>query len=115
MRSSKLSVDLAYAKVIAAFADDPRSRIGGTNKKAFGASALRVDNKIFAMLSSKAAFVLKMPKVRVDELINQGRGVRFEPREGRPMKEWIQMTEEPNVKEWVKLAKEAQLFVGGQP
>jgi hypothetical protein len=42
----------------------------------FGASALRVNNTIFAMLSSKGQFVVKLPRQRVEALIAAGAGRR---------------------------------------
>jgi hypothetical protein len=70
---------------------------------------LRVSGRIFAMFS-RGAFVAKLPKARVDELIAQGKGERFDPRrDGRVMKEWISV--EGDEESWVALASEALAFV----
>jgi hypothetical protein len=79
----------------------------------FGASGLRVRGKIFAMLSSSGAFVVKLPKARVDALVASGDGERFDPGHGRVMKEWIAI--EPTLaEEWLPLAREAMVFVAAQ-
>lgn len=54
---------------------------GGDN--GFGSGALKVHGKIFAMLSSKNQFVVKLPKDRVYDLVASGKGERFEPRPGK--------------------------------
>src|SRR5215467_12480763 len=62
---------------------------GPQSKKQFGSSALKVKNKIFAMLV-EGKLVVKLPKQRVDALVVSGAGERFDPRhDGRLMKEWV--------------------------
>jgi hypothetical protein len=98
---------LNFARVVKAFAGDRRVSFGGG--KGFGSGALRANGKIFAMMSSKGKFVVKLPKDRVDELLASGQGERFEPRRGRVMREWLVVeSEESN---WAGLAKEACEFV----
>ena len=76
----------------------------------FGAGALRVDNKIFAMLV-QGRLVVKLPKARVDALAATGQGVRFDANKGTPMREWL--TLDPTcVASWESLAREALAFVG---
>ena len=83
------------------------------SKKGFGSSALKVHNKIFAMLI-EGKLVIKLPKHRVDALIASGAGERFDPRhDGRLMKEWV--TVEPTFEEgWLDLSREAMEFVASQ-
>jgi hypothetical protein len=64
--------------------------------RGFGRSALRVDNKIFAMLV-RGRLVLKLPRARVDALIAAGEGIRFDANKGTPMKEWLSL--DPNTAE----------------
>src|SRR5438093_1434493 len=45
--------------------------------KGFGSSALKINDKIFAMVSWKGQFVVKLPRGRVDELVASGDGERF--------------------------------------
>ena len=73
---------------------------------------LKVNGKIFAMMS-RGKFVVKLPKTRVDELVESGAGEYFDPRrDGRLMKEWIELS--GNVPSWVEVATEAHRFVKGK-
>ena len=95
-----------FAAVISDLTRRPRVSYGG---RGFGARALRVDSKIFAMLDSKGRFVVKLPRTRADELRERGHGIHFEPVPGRPMKEWLVVTD---VKaSWLALAREAYQYV----
>lgn len=81
-------------------------------KKGFGSTSLRINNKIFAMLV-RGKFVVKIPPHRVDALIASGDGRRFEPRPGRPMKEWLTLEPSSEI-EWLSLAREAMKFVASK-
>jgi TfoX/Sxy family transcriptional regulator of competence genes len=83
---------------------------GAQSKKQFGSSALKVKQKIFAMLV-EGKLVVKLPKQRVDALVVSGVGEPFDPRhDGRLMKEWVSV--EPTTEErWLELAREAMEFV----
>lgn len=79
--------------------------------RGFGASGLKVHNKIFAMLSG-GKLVVKLPKVRVDALVADGVGERFDPRrDGRVMREWLTV-DAAHAEQWLPLAREALAFVG---
>ncbi|WP_431876298.1 hypothetical protein [Amycolatopsis sacchari] len=77
----------------------------------FGAQALRVRNKIFAMYV-RGQLVLKLPKSRVDDLVAAGEGTRFDANKGTPMKEWLALHPDSALP-WRALAEEAMAFVGG--
>ncbi len=79
--------------------------------RGFGRSALRVDNKIFAMLV-RGRLVLKLPQARVDALIAAGEGIRFDANKGTPMKEWLSL-DPASALPWCPLAREALDFVRG--
>ncbi len=100
-------VDPGFAAVAAAFARNPKVSHGGG--KGFGSGALKVGGKIFAMMSSKGQFVVKLPKERVAALVAAGRGASFDPGHGRKMKEWAVIDAAPA--EWPALAREAYDFV----
>ena len=89
----------------------PSSEVGG-GRRAFGSSGLKVDDKVFAMVSSKGEFVVKLPRPRVDALVASGDGARFDPGHGRLMKEWLVVSPTSKL-DWLSLAKEALAFVGG--
>ncbi len=100
-----------FAEVVTALGQEPGVTFGQPGaKKTFGHSALKVDDKIFAMVSSAGHFVVKLPKARVDGLEAGKAGKRFEASRGRPMKEWLQVDSESD-EEWVQLAREALSFV----
>lgn len=105
-----------FAKIVKAL----RSHSGVTppsdatdSKKRFGSSGLKINDKIFAMMSSKGALVVKLPQQRVDALIRSREGTRFDPGHGRLMKEWLTV-DTPSEKAWLRLAKEAMEFVGSK-
>jgi TfoX/Sxy family transcriptional regulator of competence genes len=99
------AMDPRFAEVAEAFAKD-RAVTVGRMMSSFG---LKVGGKIFAMLS-RDAFVAKLPKARVDDLVRAKKGVYFDPRkDGRLMKEWISIADRRAP--WLELAKEAYRFV----
>ena len=78
--------------------------------KGFGSSGLKIQDKIFAMLSG-GRLVVKLPKSRVDALVASGDGERFDPRKnGQRMKEWF-VVEPASEVDWLALAREALAFV----
>ncbi|HEY2027236.1 MAG TPA: hypothetical protein VGG78_09510 [Gemmatimonadaceae bacterium] len=89
---------------------DPMPLAG--SRRAFGAGALKVGGKIFAM-PAQGTLVVKLPAARVAALVAQGRGQRFDPGHGRLMKEWIVL--DGGEDEWLELAREAFAFVGALP
>jgi TfoX/Sxy family transcriptional regulator of competence genes len=103
--------------VVAAFAADrrlapvaeefaTRGSIGAGRH--FGAGALKVNGKIFAM-PVRGRLVVKLPRKRVEDLVATGQAAPFEPSPGRPMKEWAAILDEKL--SWVELAREAHDFV----
>lgn len=104
------SVEQRFAEIAAALARRPRVTLGASKKKGFGSSALCVNDKIFAMVSSKGDFVVKLPKSRVDALTVAGAGTRFGTGRGRVMKEWLAVDPKAGL-DWNSLAREALAFV----
>ena len=100
-------VDPRFSRVIAAFANDPAVSLG--EDRGFGSGALKISGRIFAMMSSRAEYVVKLPKARVDDLAVAGKGRRFRPGHGREIKEWFVVRS--GGANWVELAKEARDFV----
>lgn len=99
--------DSAFDRVVDSFAKDNQVSLGG--KKGFGSDALKVNGKIFAMMSSENEFVVKLSTERVDELVASGKGERFDPGRGRLMKEWLVVR--TGIKNWLDLASEVCKFV----
>ena len=78
-------------------------------QRAFGATSLKTNGKIFAMLV-KDRLVVKLDRRRVDELAAAGKGRQFDPGHGRLQKEWLDVdSESPD--EWLDLATESEAFV----
>ena len=85
---------------------------GVTAGKGFGKTeGLRISGKIFAMLVGDE-LVVKLPKERVDELVDADVAKRFDAGKGRPMKEWASIAPSAS-RRWKALVDEARGFVGG--
>lgn len=105
-RKTNAEIPPTFAAVIAGFKSNRAVTYGG---KGFGSTALKVNGRIFAMLSSKGKFVVKLPKARVTELVEAGQGKYFDPGRGRLMKEWLVVS--ASSKSWIEFAREACRFV----
>jgi hypothetical protein len=101
------STESRYDSLVGVFLARPEVHQEG---RGFGSSALKVQGRIFAILSSRSEFVLKMPRQRVAELIASGDGLPFDAGKGRPMKEWVVIAPTSPL-DWTSLAEEALAFV----
>jgi len=61
----------------------------------------------------KNNLVVKLPRPRVDALVEAGKGGYFDPGHGRLMKEWISVDLDSKSL-WQSLAKEAKEYVAKQ-
>jgi hypothetical protein len=105
-----MSAERAFEELARRFAAEP----GVDRGTGFGSSpGLRVHRKIFAMLVN-GALVVKLPKRRVDELVAEDAGTRFDGGRDRPMKEWVTIPA-THRERWEPLALEAFRFVGSGP
>lgn len=80
-------------------------------RRSFGSTSLKANGRIFAMLV-KGRLVVKLPRERVDELVEAGAGERFDPGHGRIQKEWLSVASGA-ADDWLALATEAESFVSG--
>ena len=64
---------------------------------------------MFVMLN-KGRYVAKLPKERVTELLDSGKGLPFDPGNGKIMKEWV-IIPKNTVERWIAVAQEAKNFV----
>ncbi len=106
-----MEVEQRFDQVVQALRAEPRVQVGAGGRR-FGSSGLQVDGHIFAMLSSRGEYVVKLPLARVDALVAAGAGHRFDPGHGRLMKEWLALDPAAE-QDWLVLAREALAFVGG--
>jgi len=103
------AVAARFDDLCALFAGRPgvRPPSGG---RGFGRSALRFEGRIFAMLV-RGSLVVKLPAARVDALVTEARGVRFDANKGTSMKEWCALDSDVcDDAEWEALANEALAF-----
>jgi TfoX/Sxy family transcriptional regulator of competence genes len=92
-------------------ARDQLAKRGVTSGTGFGTNqGLRVSGRIFAMLV-RGELVVKLPRDRVDELVDAGAARRFDAGKGRPMKEWASVPASAS-RRWRGLVEEARTFVG---
>lgn len=88
--------------------------IQSTGRRGFGSSGqLKADGRIFAMLVD-GTLVLKLPGMRVDTLVAEGAGKRFDAGKGRPMGEWFVLAPGSS-RRWLPLAEEALRFALARP
>lgn len=106
--SPKAKRPRGFDAIVAAFAADPRVQPPTQGSARFGGRGLRVDGKIFAMMSGDA-FVVKLPRERVAELVRTGAGAPYDAGRGRALAEWVAVTR-PSA--WRVRAEEARSFVG---
>ena len=109
------SPEIEFASVVARLRNvpgvTPPSDSEETRRK-FGSNGLRINDRVFAMLSAEKRLIIKLPRERVDALVDAGDGERFDPRRnGRVMREWIVMKTSSGAS-WLQLASEALDFVG---
>jgi aspartate racemase len=107
-----VSAEACFAELIAALGTEPgvSAPEGNGAQRRFGATTLKVQDRIFAMLV-QGALVLKLPRQRVVALVELGEGVPFENGQGRAMKEWVALAPSGAL-DWLPLAREALVFVG---
>ena len=104
-----MSQEAKYADVVAKL-KPTRGVTQVTEGKGFGSSGqLKVDGRIFAMLV-RGNLVLKLPRDRVESLVEEGDGTYFDAGKGKPMREWFVLSPR-STKRWLPLAQEALDFV----
>jgi hypothetical protein len=94
MADPEIQTEAWFGAIVEALAGTPGVTHSKCRGRLFGASALKVHDKIFAMVSSGGEFVVKLPKARVDALAASGVGAHFDANRGRPMKEWLEVRSE---------------------
>ena len=107
---------VAFRQLTDEYRDDPQVQLPTASDKSrprFGDNGLKVNGHIFAMLVDDH-LVVKLPRGRVDELVDERTGTRFDPRhDGRVMKEWLSV-DHSRSGIWSALARESHRFVGSK-
>ena len=98
-----------FADLCAEYSDVAGVTLPEPGARGFGSAALKINSKIFAMLVG-GRLVVKLPRTRVTELIETGRGEPFDAGKGTPMKEWVAPTGDEA--ECRALVVESQALVG---
>jgi len=98
-----------FAALVDEFLDDP-TVTPPSNGRRFGSTGLKVNGRIVAMLS-QGRLVVRLPRARVEALVQSGDADRYDPRrDGRLMKEWAWL-DPTSDQDWPALAREAREFV----
>jgi TfoX/Sxy family transcriptional regulator of competence genes len=84
-------------------------REGIGERKMFGSLGVNLNGTGFVM-EYKGKLIAKLGKDRVDRIVAEGWGDRFDTGSGRKMKEWIEVTPD-HAGRWQDLAREAFAFV----
>lgn len=95
-----------YAQVKAHFEMVP----GVTVNSGRGAQGLKVGKKMIAMFS-KGDLLLKLPADRVDELVTSGRGLPYDPGNGKVLANYV-LIPSSKKRSWIKLCEEAAAAAG---
>jgi hypothetical protein len=101
------NVEARYAALVEAMTGRDGVTLG--SGRGFGSNSLQAAGRIFAMLTD-GHLVLKLPRQRVAMLLSSGEGAPFDAGKGRPMREWVVVSDESG-KSWLPLAREARAFV----
>ena len=113
MKPFRTSPKQRYARMAELLLRDP-AITQPKRKKGFGSSGLYTRGKLFAALSYRDRLILKLPEERVNEIVAQRKGRRWNPRgEGEGLKEWVTLNSSSKVR-WLPLAKEAKRFVASK-
>lgn len=102
--ASASTPEACYAQLAARLAREPDVSLGN-GRKGFGAMALQCGGKMFALLSVRGEFVVKLDATRVAALVSQDQGSPF-TMGGRAMREWLVVACESPA-QWDALAREA--------
>jgi hypothetical protein len=109
-----LSADEQFATLVERLLSRSQATYGNDESKgarrSFGSTSLKTNGKIFAMLV-KERLVVKLPEERVNALIAEDRGERFD--NGRPQREWLVFGSD-EYEDWLAVAIESEAFVSGR-
>ena len=73
-----------------------------------GAQGIKLGKKLIVMFL-KGNLLVKLPEERVSEIIAAGDGEPYDPGTGKPMKNWVLVTETRRDL-WIKISEEAKQY-----
>ena len=74
-----------------------------------GAQGIKFKGKMFVMFT-KGHILLKLPSIRVNELIGVGEGLPYDAGTGKTMKNWV-IIPKTHQESWIKYCQEAKDFI----
>jgi hypothetical protein len=95
-----------FGALASALLDQPGVTL--SESRGFARGAVMLKGKLLVCLRGDE-LLLKLPAVRVAELIAAGDGAPFDANKGKPMKEWVLARMSAD---WTALAQEAAAFIG---
>lgn len=95
-----------FATLVARYVAEPDVELPTAKANGFGSATLRCKGKIFAMSPDRRSLVIKLPALRVAEIIAAGDGTPYSTGSGKAMKEWVAIPDERSTA-WAALADEA--------
>jgi hypothetical protein len=95
----------AYDELLAELGSEPDVGEG----RMFRSTGLAYKRKFFVALRPDGDLLLKLPAERVDELVGEDIGTRFDRGDGRPLREWLTVPP-THAARWRSLATEALAF-----
>ena|SRR5947209_7840453 len=113
MTAEHEATDLDAQNLFDALTADYHNKPGVTVGRIWHNDGLKVNDKIFAMVV-RNRLVVKLPKSQASALTASGEAVPFEPRPGRPMKEWIMVdppSDPADLSRWRQFIAEAYAYV----
>ena len=94
-----------FASVVHALSSEP----GVTTGRMFGSEGLKVSRQVFSM-EVKGRLVVKVSQERAAELCEMTGVEAFDPGHGRPMKQWVSVSDRAKV-DWLLLSRESLEYV----
>lgn len=107
----KHDADDQFAALVSLFITRPGVVGPDPTKHAFASNSLRVNGKVFAMVTSLGGITFKLPQGVVSAYVAAGQGKHFDANKGVPMKEWFTLAADSTL-DPVELAETAYRFVG---
>ena len=112
--ASKTAAQERFAALVEKMTTESHATYGNDESKGarrmFGSTSIKTGGKMFAFLHKNERLVVKLPAVRVEDMLASGDGQPYDPGDGRVMREWVVVTA-AELDDWLALAVEAEAYV----